>query len=240
LIPLRDILPTRRFPVVTVLLIAINLAVFLYQLILGREVGSFIAAYAMTPYEIANGVDLVGMDRETGFSHVRGPALIYLTLFTSMFLHGGFMHVGGNMLYLWIFGNNIEDALGRFRFVLFYLLSGLAAHAAHIAIGSGSIVPTVGASGAISGVLAAYLVLYPKARVLTLVFLGYFIRVVQLPAFLLLIFWILMQSFQGFASLGEGVARGGVAWFEHIGGFAAGLVLIKLFAPRFKRGSARS
>lgn len=233
---MRDILPTRRFPIVTVVLIAMNVAVFLYQLILGRGVGDFVAAYAMTPYEIAHGVDLVGRVREVGFSHVPGPSVIYLTLFTSMFMHGGFMHVGGNMLYLWIFGNNIEDAIGRLKFVIFYLLSGLAAHAAQIAVGRDSVIPTVGASGAISGVLAAYLVLYPKARVLTLVFLGYFIRVMQLPAFLLLIFWILMQSLQGFASLGAGqVARGGVAWFEHIGGFAAGLILIKLFAPRVGR-----
>jgi membrane associated rhomboid family serine protease len=236
MIPLRDILPTRRFPAITVAIICINVLVFLYQLILGRGVGDFIAAYAMTPYEIANGTDLVGVVRDLGFSHVPGPPLIYLTLFTSMFMHGGFMHVGGNMLYLWIFGNNIEDALGRFRFILFYLVCGLAAHAAQIAVGRESLIPTIGASGAISGVLGAYLVLYPKARVLTLVFLGYFIRVVQLPAFLLLIFWILMQSFQGFASLGMGqVARGGVAWFEHIGGFAAGLILIKLFAPRIRR-----
>lgn len=239
MIPLRDILPVRRFPAVTVVLIAANVLVFLYQLVLGRNGESFVAAYAMIPYEIAHGTDLVGPVRGIGLTHVPGPPLIYLTLLTSMFMHGGFMHAGGNMLYLWIFGNNIEDALGHIKFLLFYLLCGFAAHAAQIAVGSGSVIPTIGASGAISGVLAAYLVLYPRARVLTLVFLGFFIRVVQVPAFVLLLFWILMQSFQGFASLGaEQGARGGVAWFEHIGGFAAGLVLIKIFTSGFRRRGA--
>lgn len=233
MIPLRDILPTRRFPAVTVALIAANAAVFLYQLTLGREVGAFVTSYGMTPYEIAHGVDLTGGLRNIGFNHTEGPPFIYFTLFSSMFMHGGLFHIGGNMLYLWIFGNNIEDHLGRAKFLAFYLLSGLGAHAAQIAVGSDSLVPTVGASGAISGVLAAYLVLYPRARVLSLIFLGYFIRIVEVPAFFLLIFWILMQALQGIVSLGAGsVAAGGVAWFEHIGGFAAGLILIWILSPR--------
>lgn len=239
MIPLRDILPTRRFPIVTVVLIVTNVAVFIYQLILGRGVGEFFASYAMVPYEISHGVDVVGAGADVGIRHMPGPPLIYLTLFSSMFMHGGFLHIAGNMLYLWIFGNNIEDALGRARFTLFYILCGLAAHAGQIAVARDSLVPTVGASGAISGVLAAYLLLYPRARVLTLIFLGYFIRVIEVPAFFLLAFWILMQSLQGFASLGAGSpAQGGVAWFEHIGGFAAGLVLLKIFMPRARRRRA--
>jgi membrane associated rhomboid family serine protease len=233
LIPLKDMLPTRRFPAVTVTLIVANAAVFLYQVLLGREGGQFLAAYAMTPYEITHGSDLVGAVSQHGFQHVAGPSFVQLTLLTSMFMHGGFLHIAGNMLYLWIFGNNVEDALGRGRFIVFYLLSGMAAHAAQIASAPDSVVPTVGASGAIAGVLAGYLVLFPRTRVLTLVFLGYFIRVLQVPAYVLLLFWILLQAFQGFVSLGVGSpAGGGVAWFEHIGGFAAGLILIKVLAPR--------
>ena len=239
MIPLRDVLPTRRFPAVTVSLIIANAAVFIYQLMLGTELGGFVASYAMTPYEISHGTDLVGRGVDLGFSHTPGPPIIYLTLFTSMFMHGGFLHIAGNMLYLWIFGNNVEDYLGRVKFLLFYLLCGLAAHAAQVAVGRDSLIPTVGASGAISGVLAAYLILYPKAKVVSLLFLGFFIRVVQIPAFFLLIFWILMQSVQGLASLGGGeVAGGGVAWFEHIGGFAAGLILLMLLAPGFRRRRA--
>jgi len=234
-LPLRDMLPTERFPAVTVALIVSNVAVFLYQLLLGDGLNQFIAAYAMTPYEISNGSDLVGALPEFGMRHVQGPPVIYMTLFTSMFMHGGFFHIGGNMLYLWIFGNNVEDVLGRGKFIIFYFLSGMAAHAAHIATGPESVVPTVGASGAISGVLGGYLLLFPKARVLALLFLGYFIRIVHVPAFIVLVFWIVVQSLQGLISIGAGqVARGGVAWFEHIGGFAAGLILIKLLAPRVR------
>ncbi len=238
MIPIRDKLPTRRFPVVTGALIAANVAVFLYQLVLGSQVGRFIAAYAMTPFEITHGTDLVGAVQGVGFSHAAGPPVIYMTLFTSMFMHGGLLHVAGNMLYLWIFGNNVEDHLGRAKFVLFYFLAGLAAHAGHIAVGPDSAVPTVGASGAVSGILAAYLLLYPKARVLSLIIFGYFIRIVEIPAFILLLFWIIIQSLQGLASLGAGqVTQGGVAWFAHIGGFAAGLLLLKLMTLGGRKGS---
>lgn len=220
-------LPTRRFPVVTVVLIAANVAVFAYQLMLGRNAGVFVASYAMIPYEITHGVDIVSSVSGAVIHHAPGPSLIYLTLFTSMFMHGGLFHLGGNMLYLWIFGNNVEDFLGRAKFTLFYLLCGLGAHAAQIAVSRNSTVPTLGASGAIAGVLAAYLLIYPRARVLSLIFLGIFIRIIEIPAFLLILFWILLQSFQGFASLGAGrMAQGGVAWFEHIGGFASGLLLV--------------
>lgn len=144
-----------------------------------------------------------------------------LTIFTSMFLHGGIFHIAGNMLYLWIFGNNVEDAIGHFRFVVFYLLSGLFAALAQISFDPGSIKPMIGASGAVSGVLGAYLLLYPRARVKTLIFIFIFITTVEIPAMLLLTIWFLMQIL---FSRGEGVA-----WFAHIGGFVFGLVVIKLF-----------
>jgi membrane associated rhomboid family serine protease len=227
MIPLRDILPTRRYPIVTVVLIAINVAVYAYQVMLGKSAGAFVASYAMTPFEITHGTDVVGAVGGSPIRHAAGPPIIYLTLITSMFMHGGLLHLGGNMLYLWIFGNNVEDYLGRAKFIAFYFLCGLGAHAAQIAVSRDSTIPTLGASGAIAGVLAAYLVLYPKARVLSLIFLGIFIRVIEIPAFILILFWILLQSLQGFVSLGAGqIAQGGVAWFEHIGGFASGLVLL--------------
>ena len=230
LFPLKDLNPTERFPFVTVGLIAANAIVFVYELTLGSELNGFVAAYGMVPYEITRFADLVGGGGETPIVHEPGPPLIHLTLLTSMFIHGGFLHLIGNMLYLWIFGNNIEDLLGPVRFLLFYLLCGLAAAFAHIVTAPGSTVPTVGASGAVSGVLGAYLVAHPRARVLTLVFLGFFIRVMLLPASVLLVFWFVIQIFSGLASLSMNIPGGGVAWFAHIGGFIAGVVLLKLFA----------
>jgi membrane associated rhomboid family serine protease len=155
----------------------------------------------------------------------------YLTIFTSMFLHGGLFHVGGNMLYLWIFGNNVEDTLGHGRFLLFYLLSGVAAAMAQTFMGPASPVPMIGASGAVSGVLGAYLLLFPHANVLTLIVFGFFIRLVRVPALIVLGFWVVVQFLNGFLAVGVEAARGhggggGVAWFAHIGGFLAGVVLL--------------
>ena len=232
LFPLKDLNPTERFPIVTVGLIAANAIVFVYELTLGSALNGFVAGYGMIPYEITRFADLVGEEGGIPIVHVPGPPLIHLTLLTSMFIHGGFLHLIGNMLYLWIFGNNIEDLLGPFRFLLFYLLCGLAAAFAHIVSSPASTVPTVGASGAVSGVLGAYLIAHPKARVLTLVFLGFFIRVMLVPASVLLVFWFVIQIFSGLASLSMKMPGGGVAWFAHVGGFVAGVVLIKLFAGR--------
>jgi membrane associated rhomboid family serine protease len=148
-----------------------------------------------------------------------------------MFIHGGVAHILGNMLYLWIFGNNIEDILGPVRFIVFYVLCGLAAHALHIASDPASTVPTVGASGAISGLLGAYLIAFPRARVVTLVFLGFFVRMALIPAFVIIIFWFVIQFIFGLASLG-GTREGGVAWFAHIGGFLAGIALIYAMAGK--------
>ena len=221
--PIRDRLPTRRFPVMTITFIAINIIVFAWQmLVLGTrgEEGLQQAVYAfgVVPARVAADP---------------GP-LTWLTFVTSMFMHGGFMHILGNMLYLWIFGNNVEDVLGRFWFIVFYFLTGFAASAAQVISSWGSNVPGIGASGAIAGVLAAYLIFFPAARVDTLIFLGLFSRIASLPAVLVLGLWFVLQLFNGV--LAFGVAQsGGVAWFAHIGGFVAGLILALPWVARARR-----
>ncbi|MBM3324366.1 MAG: rhomboid family intramembrane serine protease [Calditrichaeota bacterium] len=217
MIPIRDENPTRRKPVLTVTLIAINIAVFIYQTMLGPDKAvDFVMAYGAIPAVLA--FDLHAL-----------PALplSWITLITSMFVHGGILHLAGNMLYLWIFGNNIEDHLGRFRFILFYLLAGIVAALAHAIVFSDSLVPMVGASGAISGVLGAYLVTFPKARVVVLVWFLFFLRFVRIPAILVLGLWFLLQLHGGFGSLvGQ---QEGIAFFAHIGGFVVGILLVQLF-----------
>jgi membrane associated rhomboid family serine protease len=217
MIPLYDENPTRIFPLVTVLLIAANVLVFIYELILPspQALEGFVRAAAIIPYDVTHNLDL----------------RVSLTLFTSLFVHAGWLHIIGNMLYLWIFGNNIEDAMGHLRFALFYLLCGLAASAAQIAVNINSPVPNIGASGAIAGVLGAYLILFPRARVVSLVTLGYFVRLVKVPAVLVLGLWIVVQLFSGLLSLGMPDV-GGIAWFAHLGGFLVGLLLIRLFVRR--------
>jgi membrane associated rhomboid family serine protease len=217
MIPLRDENPTTLTPVVTVSLIILNCLVFLYQVSLGQAEERFILDYAAIP------ADLLHTRSFGGGTHLF-PGV---TVLTSMFMHGGILHLGGNMLYLWIFGDNIEDVMGHGRFILFYLLTGAAATFAHAVVAPMSTVPMIGASGAISGVLGAYLLLFPKARVKVLVILGFFIRIISVPAVLMLGFWFLMQMLSGLLS--EGGAGGGVAWFAHVGGFVAGLALIKVF-----------
>ncbi len=194
------------------MLIAVNTAVFLYQVSLGRKMEYFILRTAVIPYEIVHLEDI----------YPGSIVPLPLTLITAMFVHGNLLHLGGNMLYLWIFGNNIEDALGHFRFLLFYVVCGLIASFLHISIYPHSTIPMIGASGAIAGILGAYLLLYPKARVHTLIFFIFFIRIVRLPAALLLTFWFVIQILNS-------VQGGGVAWYAHIGGFIAGLVLVKPF-----------
>ena len=230
-LPLKDINPTVRTPYVTITIIGVNVLVYIYQMLLGPQFHTFVASFGATPFEITHMTDLVGTFSlgRSGLVHHPGPSPIILTLFTSMFMHGGLLHLGGNMLYLWIFGNNIEDVLGPVRFIIFYLVCGLAAHALHIAMDPSSIIPTVGASGAISGVIGAYLIVYPKARVLSLIFLGFFIRMAVVPAFIIIFFWFVIQLVSAMASLG-GMQGGGVAWFAHIGGFIAGVALIYAMA----------
>lgn len=207
-IPLKDENPTRRFPVMTVLFIAINAGFFLYQTLSPVGFEQIILKFGAVPFEITHFVSL----RAPGVTRVSPP----LTLLTSMFLHGSLFHLLGNMLYLWIFGNNIEDYLGSIRFTLFYLVSGLGAALVHILFHAGSRVPMIGASGAIAGILGAYLILYPAARVLTLVFFW----IIPIPAALLLMLWFLGQIM----NIGLG---GGVAWFAHVGGFLIGVLLIR-------------
>jgi membrane associated rhomboid family serine protease len=232
-LPLKDLNPTQHRPIATYCLIAANIAVFIYQLLLGTRLGaSFVAAYGATPFEITRLADLVGrMEVGPQIVHYPGPHPIWLTLFTSMFLHGGLAHLGGNMLFLWIFGNNVEDILGPVKFVVFYLVCGLAAHALHIASNPSSTVPTIGASGAVSGLLGAYLIAYPRARVLSLVFLGFFLRMAVVPAFIIIIYWFVIQLVLALFSLG-GTAEGGVAWFAHVGGFLMGIALIYIMAGK--------
>ena len=227
-LPLKDINPTERTPVITISLIVINVLVYLYQLSIGPRL---IAAFGATPYEITRLTDLNEIINIGGYQlrHLPGPKPIVLTLFTSMFMHGGLLHLGGNMLYLWIFGNNIEDILGPFKYIVFYISCGLIAHALHIVSDPSSLIPTVGASGAISGLLGAYLIAYPRARVLTLMFLFFIIRLAVVPASVIIVFWFVIQLISGFASLG-GMHGGGVAWFAHIGGFIAGIILIYAMA----------
>jgi membrane associated rhomboid family serine protease len=207
----------RSAPIVTFALVAINICVFLFQISHGAAgFEQFVKAYGMVPFEISHGQD-VG---------VPGPAPIYLTLLTSMFMHANWMHLGGNMLFLWIFGDNVEDTLGKGRFIAFYLLCGLAASFAEILLSPGSTIPGLGASGAIAGVLGAYLILFPQQRIRTLTRYG----VGEVPASMMLGFWILTQVLAGIGQWG-GHQLGGVAYSAHIGGFVAGIVLIKLLAP---------
>ena len=214
MIPLKDNIPSSRTPLITIGLIVINVLVYLNQLMLPpRAAVRFVYLYGLIPVEISQWQLLV--------PH---PVPLYGTILTSMFVHGGLFHLAGNMLYLWIFGDNVEDRLGRFRFLLFYLLSGVGAAAAQILSDPHSKIPMVGASGAISGVLGAYLLLYPHARVVTLVFFGWLVRVIEIRALIVLGFWIVVQLVSGLLTWGAQV--GGVAWFAHVGGFVAGLVMV--------------
>jgi membrane associated rhomboid family serine protease len=232
MIPLKDDIPSRSFPLVTVALIAANVAVFLYQVSLGAG-GDPAAARAAREVVAEFGAVPCRLSGACTTAEAFPPPLV--TIVTSMFLHGGLFHIGGNMLYLWIFGNNVEDELGHARFLLFYLLAGVTAAVAQTIADPDSAVPMVGASGAISGVLGAYLLLFPYARILTLVSFGFFVRFVYVPAVLVLGFWIVVQLLNGFLTFAVTTARpaGGVAWFAHVGGFVAGLAL--LFVLRRRR-----
>jgi membrane associated rhomboid family serine protease len=208
--PIRDNLPTRRFAWVTAVLITANVLTFVAELLWMAEgtLEQAINSMGVVPYEVTH-----------TFSFP-----VAVSFVTAMFLHGGVMHIAGNMLYLWIFGNNVEDVLGRLRFLLFYLLCGFAASGAQVLMQPNAKVPTIGASGAIAGVLGAYILMFPRARVDTVLLLWRFIRIVQLPAIVVLGFWFVLQLFSGLLSLGL-PASGGVAWFAHIGGFVAGIAL---------------
>jgi membrane associated rhomboid family serine protease len=219
MIPLKDNLPTHSFPFVTIALIAVNIAAFLYQVSLGAAGGEqLVLALGAIPFDLMQPFETT----------VPIPA-VAASLFTSMFLHGGILHLGGNMLYLWIFGNNIEDVMGHTRFIFFYLLCGLIAVFTHASFEAMSRIPMIGASGAVSGVLGAYLLLFPRARILTLIWLGFFTRTFWIPAIFLLGFWFVGQLVN---TLSVPRGTGGVAFLAHVGGFIAGMALIFFFRKR--------
>jgi len=213
MIPLKDNVPTRIKPIITTSIIFVNILIFLWQKLSLTSVES---------NDIYKYYGLIPHDFFMAFTS-KYELLPYnvLTVFTSMFLHGGFIHLGGNMLYLWIFGNNIEDSMGHRRFIFFYICSGVAAALFQLLYDLSSVVPMIGASGAVSGILGAYLLLFPRARIKTLIFILIFIKVVELPAVVLLTIWFFIQLLY---SQGEGVA-----WYAHIGGFIFGLITIKIF-----------
>jgi membrane associated rhomboid family serine protease len=233
--PIRDNIPTDRRPYVTIALILANALVYflLQDGRLGLPSNGFggdwpTPTYAFIPCELTG--------RGVCQTAPGGPATL-LTVFTGMFMHGSIVHLGGNMLFLWIFGNNVEDSMGSARFLLFYLLAGVAATALQVLVSSGSAVPNLGASGAIAGVLGAYLVLFPRARVVTFVFIVFFFTVLELPAIIFLGIWIGEQLLFGYFGLTQPSSGGGVAYFAHIGGFAFGITAIKLFADEARRRS---
>ncbi len=209
MLPIGDANPSKRFPLVTVLFIAINVIVFVYQITLPRQaLNQFIRSAAIIPAQV-----------------VENPGLDSLwSIITSTFLHGGLLHIAGNMLYLWIFGDNVEETLNHVGYGVFYLLAGIVAAIAQIAMNPASTTPMLGASGAVAGILGFYAVMFPRARVRTLIFLFIFVTFINLPALVVLGFWFVLQLFQGVAALGANTT-GGVAWFAHIGGFALGMLV---------------
>jgi membrane associated rhomboid family serine protease len=233
LFPLKDNIPTDSFPIVTVLLIVANAIVyfFLQDAFLGLPQdgngGNWpVPTYAFIPCEL------------TGDNPCQtapgGPSAV-VTVFTAMFMHGSIVHIAGNMLFLWIFGNNVEDSMGPVKFIGFYLLGGIAATAAQTLVSSGSEVPNIGASGAVAGVLGGYLLLFPRARVITVIFIIFFFTIIELPAMLFLVIWFAQQALFGYFNLINPEGGGGVAYFAHIGGFVFGLAAIKLFASERRR-----
>lgn len=221
MIPIRDQIPTRRTPVVNYLLIGINILVFILIWLSGSSQEALVEQFAMIPSHFADGITFRDI----------------LTIFTSMFMHAGLAHIAGNMLYLWIFGDNVEDSLGPIKYLLFYLAGGVLASVTHILTNPGSQLPTVGASGAIAAVLGAYLVLYPQSKIVTFIPLGFFLRMTIVPAVFVLGLWFVLQLFNGVLSLGQADV-GGVAFWAHIGGFIAGIVMAKLLTLGGRQESA--
>jgi membrane associated rhomboid family serine protease len=224
MIPIRDTIPSKTYPIVTIGLMAVNSAVFLYELSLGQRLADFLMTFGLVPVRFFHSAEMGS-----------APISRFLPFFTSMFLHGGWFHIIGNMWYLWIFGDNVEDRMGHIKYLIFYVLCGYAAGFAHLFTNPSSGIPTVGASGAIAGVMGAYLISYPRARVWTLIPVFFFVQFVELPAVIFLGFWILMQFLIGSFSALSRTAGGGVAWWAHIGGFAAGAILVFVFRKRKRR-----
>jgi membrane associated rhomboid family serine protease len=245
LLPLKDNIPTRMFPIVTVVIILINVAVYWgverAGVFSGPTNDNAVIELSFIPYELSHpnqecaqigsklGCGTKQALAANGASDVNQPS-VWLTIFTAMFLHGSLLHIGGNMLFLWIFGNNIEDAMGRVKFLLFYFLGGIAATLVQYLYDTNAVVPNLGASGAIAAVLGGYALLYPRARVITLIFIIFFVTLVELPALLVLGAWFVLQVVDAGS---QPVGGGGVAVWAHIGGFVFGLIAVKLFASRY-------
>jgi membrane associated rhomboid family serine protease len=224
MIPIQDQIKTRRVPIINYLLILINIFVFAMQWLSADGQGdALIFQFAFIPADF--------LAAPTDFNNIRN-------VFTAMFMHGGLLHLAGNMLYLWIFGDNVEDSLGHIPYLIFYLFGGIAASMAHVFTNPASVIPTVGASGAIAAVLGAYLVLYPHSRILTFIPIGFFMRLKLMPASIVLIVWFVLQFFNGVLSLG-GPDVGGTAFWAHIGGFVVGLLLALIFGKQRKTSHQR-
>ncbi|NOZ60052.1 MAG: rhomboid family intramembrane serine protease [Calditrichaeota bacterium] len=224
MIPIRDTIPSRTFPYVTILLIVVNGVIFLFEVSLGDALHNFINVMGLVP------------DRYFGLAQAPASNIFerFFPFVTSVFLHGGWFHVLWNMWYLWIFGDNVEDHFGHFNFFLFYIFCGILAGAVHIYMNPASSVPTIGASGAIAGVMGAYFVLYPHSRILTIIPLFLIFPIIHIPASIFLAIWFFMQFISGTLSLGAHEAYSGVAWWAHVGGFVAGILAIVLIFPRKK------
>jgi len=220
---------TRSRPVINLTLIGICAAVFIYELVIGATGRlAFFYQFGLIPSELTHGINYDTLTTPIGNLSINSPIPNWITLFTSMFIHGDWMHFMANMLFLWVFGDNIEDRFGHLRYLLFYLAAGMAAAWLHIATNTASQVPTVGASGAIAGVLGAYLFLFPYSRVRTVV-IFFFITFIRIPAIFLLGFWLVLQFIGGIGSLGPSAQAGGVAYWAHIGGFVLGIVTVLLY-----------
>ncbi len=221
MIPLRDANPSRTIPVVNYILIAVNAIVFFIELSHGRNLDQFIVHYSVIPARFMHDISSGQIDAST-----------IVPFFTSMFLHGGWLHLIGNMLFLYIFGDNVEDQFGHLKYLFFYVVAGFAAAMTQVYVNAASHAPMIGASGAIAGVLGAYVLMFPTARVATLIPIFFFFQIVELPAFVFLGLWFLMQILSGILSLGIGGDAGGVAWWAHIGGFGAGAVMLPFLKKR--------
>lgn len=233
--PFRDDNPSYSFPIVTIILVCLNVFFYVMSGLAGEL--AFIRnlyTFGFIPTEIFHGISIDSIPLEWLPPDVASPTIgnfpTFLTLFTHMFMHGGFMHLLGNIWFLWLFGDNIEDRMGSFRFIVFYLVAGLIAAMSHGFTDVSGVIPMIGASGAISGVIGAYIILFPYARIHTVIFIFFFFRTIPIPAWVFIGFWFAGQVFSGFASLG--VQGAGVAFFAHIGGFIAGVIMVKLFAPK--------
>ena len=218
MIPYKDDNPIHIIPVSTIMIISLNILVFIMQLMSGEDSKNIVYSYGAIPH------NLISFESNQ-------PIPPALTILTSMFMHGGAFHLAWNMLYFWIFGNNIEERLGHLRFIVFYLFCGVVAAFSHALLSPGSTVPMIGASGAVAGMLGAYILLFPMARIRTIVFLGFYVTVIKIPALIVIGFWAIIQVVSGLVSQGN-AAQGGIAFFAHVGGFVAGLSTIKLWQPR--------